>query len=294
VFSNNQVTFSSDNHTIASSYPREIVEVGSPGGPPEVVVPPEGPPEEILPAGDAPPEVVLPPGEPPAEVLPPGQIEIGSGADVHAEAPVIVPPASSLQIDKGGEVIVDGPTIVVPAGDLMGDGTIMTPELLNQGVVSPGFEEHAATIGTLTVDGNYEQGPDGVLGIGVAGPQCPQSDKLVISGSAKLDGTLVLTSVNFFHPSSGDHYTILTATGGVKGMFSNVVDTLNTKGLTRADVYASDGMVIAYLPPGNGVLTLSTATPIPLNSPCTVTAVLVSAMIPTWSSWLRPLISGSR
>jgi outer membrane autotransporter protein len=291
VFSNNQVTFSSDNHTIASSYPPEIVEVGSPGGPPEVVVPPgepppvvvvppEGPPEEILPAGDAPPEVVLPPGEPPAEVLPPGQIEIGSGTDVHAEATVIVPPASSLQIDKGGEVIVDGPTIVVPAGDLMGDGTIMTPELLNQGVVSPGFEEHAATIGTLTVDGNYEQGPDGVLGIGVAGPQCPQSDKLVISGSAKLDGTLVLTSVNFFHPSSGDHYTILTATGGVKGMFSNVVDTLNTKGLTRADVYAPDGMVIAYLPPGNGVLTLSTATPIPLNSPCTVTAVLVSAIDP--------------
>jgi outer membrane autotransporter protein len=299
VFSNNEVTFSSDNHSIDASRPSEIVEVGPPGAPPEVfeppgepppvvVLPPEGPPEEVLLPGDAPPVVVLPPGEPPPVILPPGQMEIGSGGDVHAEGPVIVPPDSSLEIDKGGEVTVDGPTIVVPAGDITGDGTIMTPELLNQGVVAPGFEALAATIGTLTVDGNYEQGPDGVLGIGVAGAQCAQSDKLVVNGRAVLSGTLVLSSFNRFVPASGNHYTILIATGGVTGTFSQVVDTLNTTGLTRADVYAPNGVVVAYLPPGHGALTLTTATPIPLNSPCNVTAVLVSAIDPNVEQLAAP------
>ena len=127
-------------------------------------------------------------------------------------------------------------TTVDTGGTIADGGTIVTPELNNGGLVMP-MGSDPRSPGTLAVDGNYEQGRSGVVGIGVAGPQCPQSDKLVITGNAKLNGTLVLTSLNNFHPSSGDTYTILTATRGVKGIFTNVVDTLNTTGLTRVDVY---------------------------------------------------------
>jgi hypothetical protein len=48
-----------------------------------------------------------------------------------------------------------------------------------------------------------------------------------------------------FHPSSGATYTILTATGGVTGNFSQVVDTLNTNGLTRTDVIGPNGVLVS-------------------------------------------------
>jgi len=154
-------------------------------------------------------------------------------------------------------IMVDGPTTVDPGGKVVIDAGGMI-------IVS----------GPITVD------PGADLEITVGGPLCQDSGKLLINGHITLAGTLTLSSFNNFVSSSGDHYTILVATGGISGMFSQVVDTLNTSGLTRADIYAPNGLVIAYLPPGHGPLTLTSAVPIPLNSICDVNAVLLSALAP--------------
>jgi outer membrane autotransporter protein len=87
------------------------------------------------------------------------------------------------------------------------------------------------------VIGNYQQGSSGVLDTEIGGPQPSQADQLKVNGSAKLDGTLDLTSLNNFHPSSGNSYEILSATGGVSGEFSMISDTANTAGLSRLDIY---------------------------------------------------------
>src|SRR5260370_35971130 len=55
-----------------------------------------------------------------------------------------------------------------------------------------------------------------VLDIGIGGPQPSQADELKINGAAKLNGTLELSSLNNFHPSTGDTYEILSAADGWK------------------------------------------------------------------------------
>lgn len=59
--------------------------------------------------------------------------------------------------------MADGSTTVGPNGVLMGDGTIITPTLINNGTVMPIGPGGAP--GTLTVIGNYESGPSGVLAV---------------------------------------------------------------------------------------------------------------------------------
>ena len=171
-------------------------------------------------------------------------------------------------------MIADGGTTVGPNGIIMGNGTITTPTLINNGTVIPTGPNN--TPGTLTIDGNYQQGPGGTLDTEVSGPQSSRADQLKVTGTATLNGTLALTSSNNFHPSPGDTYTLVIAGGGAKGNFSQVVDTLNTTGLTRADVVTPNGVLVSYLrpaptpvpspgapPSGPATVTLSATKPLP-------------------------------
>ena len=89
-----------------------------------------------------------------------------------------------------------------------------------------------------------------------------------------------MASFQNFHPSVGQHWTLLVANGGLSGTFSQIIDTLNTSGLTRADIYAPNGFITVYLPSGHGILTLRSAIPIPFNDICDDNAVLVNALAP--------------
>ena len=252
VLTNDALTgFESDNHTIATAY-TDVTGMEVPPGP--------GEPEPVIPESRDE-EVDVGPG---GEIVDPGSPDIGG----------------DLDIDKGGELDTGGPTTVEPGGTVKGEGIIMTPDLINNGTVEPMGEEGTGTPGNLTVKGNYNQGPGGTLEIGIAGVQCPDGSRLVVTGTATLNGTLDLVSLNNFHATSGSHYTVLDAFQGVSGFFTNVTDTFNTSGLTRADIMAPNGVVVAYLPPGHGALTLRSAIPIPDNNPCDVDAVLLSALAP--------------
>jgi uncharacterized protein with beta-barrel porin domain len=277
-FSNSQGQFSSDNHTIAASYP------------------------QIVGNGDLPPP---PPGGP--AVLPPGPTDIGSGGDVLSPDPVMVPRDSSLDISKGGEAIVDGSVVVAPGGEVKTDGTIMaggpvvvapggevtgdgkttTPGVINDGIVMPTGPN--GTPGTLTDNGNYQQAASGDLVIGIGGPKPSQADELKINGAASLNGTLDLMSSNKAHAAVGDTFEVLSATGGVKGNFSNVVDTFNTTGLTRADIITPNGAFVTYLPAGHGVLNLTLSTPLPASpSTAQLDAVVLQALDPNVEQLAAP------
>jgi T5SS/PEP-CTERM-associated repeat protein len=179
-----------------------------------------------------------------------GTVDVmGSGSTLNNTGTLSVGPAGigTLDVIDGGAVTANGGTTVGPNGTVTGDGTITTPTLVNNGTVAPAGANN--TPGTLTLNGNYQQGPGGVLDSEVGGPQSSQADQLKISGTATLNGTLTLTSLHNFHPSSGDTYTILTAAGGLTGKFNQVVDTLNTNGLTRTDVIGPNGVLVSYLRP---------------------------------------------
>jgi len=130
---------------------------------------------------------------------------------------------------------------VVNAGFFQGTG-VVNGNVFNSGIVSPG-----ASIGTLTINGDYTQNASGTLRIEVAGASAGQYDVLAVNGRAFIAGTLQLVRVGSFRLQVGDRIAFLTATGGVNGTFSNVKnDFLATDSIVVLDVvYLANSAVLA-------------------------------------------------
>jgi hypothetical protein len=111
--------------------------------------------------------------------------------------------AGSVDLSGG---TLSGTLIDIQGGSLSGSGTI-NASVRNAGQVNPG----GSGAGQLTINGNYTQTSSGVLNIDLGGlTPGTQYDQLVVSGTVTLDGTLNITLVNGFTPSTGDTFTILT------------------------------------------------------------------------------------
>ena len=168
---------------------------------------------------------------------------------VLTSASVNVNDASSLVVNNSGTVAANvnvGPSAllglfgringsVINAGFFQGTG-VVNGNVFNSGIVSPG-----ASIGTLTINGNYTQSASGTLRIEVAGASPGQYDVLVVNGRASLAGRLQLLRIGGFRPRIGDQLAFLTASGGVSGTF----DTIEN------DFLATDSIVVfdvIYLP----------------------------------------------
>ncbi|HHM12053.1 MAG TPA: hypothetical protein ENJ16_00755, partial [Planctomycetaceae bacterium] len=112
-----------------------------------------------------------------------------------------------------GRTTVDT-TLTVPAGFqleggvLEGAGDVIGSVTNTGGTVSPG-----ASPGILDIQGDYTQGPQGRLEIEVAGrdPNVPEFDRLRITGTATLDGTVGVELLNGFQPAPGDQFSVVTS-----------------------------------------------------------------------------------
>ena len=85
--------------------------------------------------------------------------------------------------------------------------------MLNQGTVAPGV-----ATGTLHIGGSYTQGAAASLEIELAGAST--YDKLAVSGTASLGGTLAVSLIPSFVPTFGDEFAILSASGFGGSVFS--------------------------------------------------------------------------
>jgi fibronectin-binding autotransporter adhesin len=145
-----------------------------------------------------------------------GKVEVSANESFrfHDAAGFIQDVASAItQIN--GELSL--PAITLRAGTLSGVGTIIGDVLNEGGRVSPG-ESH----GTLHIQGDYVQGPDGSLVIEIAGDQQGVThDWLDITGNATLGGTLYLDITDDLQ--QGGTFTFLTTSlGHVRGMFDRI------------------------------------------------------------------------
>jgi hypothetical protein len=102
-------------------------------------------------------------------------------------------------------------------GSVTGTGEIVG-DILNQGgILTPGFSP-----GTLTIDGDYTQGPDGRLLMEIAGFGAGEFDVLNITGTAYLDGLLEITLLNGFLPTTDYTFDFLNC-GSCVGTFDQVI-----------------------------------------------------------------------
>jgi CSLREA domain-containing protein len=101
-------------------------------------------------------------------------------------------------------------------GTLSGVGTVTGTVINNGGQVSPG-----ASPGILTISGNYTQTAAGVLNIEIGGVNVGLDyDRLAVSGTVSLGGTLNVTLINGFTPTPPQSFQFLTATGTPTGDFA--------------------------------------------------------------------------
>ncbi|MFO0796476.1 MAG: tandem-95 repeat protein [Gemmataceae bacterium] len=124
-------------------------------------------------------------------------------------------------VQTGGTTTVNG-TLVAPGGasvaagaTFKGAGTVQG-SLTNAGTVAPGNSP-----GFLNVTGDYTQAAGGTLELEVAGrnPNVPEFDRLRVTGTAYLDGTVRVNLLDGFQPALGDNFQVLTAAARV-GQFA--------------------------------------------------------------------------
>lgn len=135
--------------------------------------------------------------------------------------------------------VLESPLVVV-GGTLSGDGTISGSLTNGAGVVSPG-----APLGTLTVTGDYQQSPDGVLEAHIS--PVNGSSRLSVGGKAQLAGMLVLIA----SPGSyqlGTAYDVLDAAGGASGTFGDVIDAGLSPYIDPAVLYTARRVTVSLDP----------------------------------------------
>ena len=130
--------------------------------------------------------------------------------------------SGTLEIDNASGSGTGTQTVYVASGGaLRGTGTIGGDvQVMSGGALAAGT---ATTPGTLSIGGNLALASGSSTAMRIYSPT--SYDKIAVTGTAALNGTLTL-SYNGFVPSAGQTFQIVTATGGVTGTFSSVVNLL--------------------------------------------------------------------
>ena len=160
-------------------------------------------------------------------------------AELHGSAAIILANGSSLnfhgQLDLHGNVLsVTGEgrvlvnnssntgsgTVEVLSGHLMGSGTVAGNVHNHAGTTSPG-----SSLGILQVNGSLTHESEATLHIEIAGNAISEHDRLLVSETATLDGTLEVLPVNGYPDPLGrgqvDRFEIVTA-GSIEGIFDEL------------------------------------------------------------------------
>jgi|GEM_PF-3291445 len=141
-----------------------------------------------------------------------GDVSIDGGTLIDS-AGTFVGNRANGSLTLANSAILQSPLVTVTTrGTLAGSGTINGASV-NEGAVSPGNGP-----GILNVSGNYTQ-TLGTLNIELGGASLgSEYDQLAVAGTAVLGGTLNVTLINGYNPSSGEF--VIVSGGNVSGSFA--------------------------------------------------------------------------
>lgn len=160
---------------------------------------------------------------------------------------------SGVLILNSGGTILNQNTAKLNPGNLINNGgtinnyarlmgsPVVTGNLTNAGILAPGNSP-----GVYTVTGDYTATSGAVHEFEIGGTASANYDRLVVSGTVNLGGTLNATLINGFNPASIHDITLITGT--INGTFATV-----NKPAKYMVVYTSNSVVLRY----NAVLPVS-------------------------------------
>jgi outer membrane autotransporter protein len=143
---------------------------------------------------------------------------------------------------KEGAIIGGVPTMrSVVATTLVNSGTVNGHiAMANGSINNTGTIAFGSAFNTSTITGSFTQSATGKLTFKIN--DAGQSDKLVINGAATIAGTLGVAAVDG-QWNANRTYTVLTATGGLTGTFSNV--DMNVAYLKPSVSYTANDVILA-------------------------------------------------
>ena len=170
--------------------------------------------------------------------------QIGAGTTTLTGASTYAGPTtiSAGRLSINGSITGD---VTVGAGGNLGGNGVITGSVTNNGIVAPGN-----SIGTLAVNGSFTQAAGGTYQVEVNA--AGQSDRIAVTGApgtATLNGGTVAVQAASGNYGKSTTYTILSASGGVSGTYSNV--TSNFAFLTPSLSYDADDVFLTLLLAGN-------------------------------------------
>jgi uncharacterized protein with beta-barrel porin domain len=147
-----------------------------------------------------------------------GSLVLNGGSAGFAGATTVGGGTLVVGDEAHGGAALGGSVSVLNGGALRGHGTV-GGAVTNAGIVMPG-----ASIGVLTVNGNYTQSSNGLLAIEITPGTVPGTgyDQLRVLGSASLGGGALAVVVDPGSYAFGSRYSVLTAAAGLSGTFGSI------------------------------------------------------------------------
>ena len=137
--------------------------------------------------------------------------------------------------------------VSVTGGVLDGSGTV-NANVTNAGLVAPGNSPEI-----LEITGNYVQASDGTLLIEIAGRDAniPEFDRLRVTGTATLDGTVRVELLDDFEPGPGDEFRVLTTALRIGKFATHDLPAPGGSGRRLSPLYDAFGMTfqVQVVPP---------------------------------------------
>jgi hypothetical protein len=186
---------------------------------------------------------------------------------------------SGVTIVNGGTIATSSATdtLRIYEGSLRGAGTV-SANVLNNGQVEPGLP-----LGKLTISRSYSQTSSGMLRIEIKGKPDSLHDKLSVTGTATLGGTLDITLVDNVAANLGDTFEVMTF-GALKDTFSVINKPPISGGLTFQPRYS--GTSLALIVGGNATVTTTGATNVDSTSAVLNGTVNPNGLATTaWFEW---------
>lgn len=165
----------------------------------------------------------------------------GSGSVTHAGSGTLT--LFGTNTYSGGTTVNNGGTLQLRNSSAAGTGdlNVSNGRLKADPALTGGLE--------IKVGGNYLQGADGTLELGIGGSLAAsnQFDRVTAAGTATLDGTLHLTSFNNYRAKHSDTFDLIVATNGVTGTFDTFTNDITHSVLLSPElVYTNDRVTLVW------------------------------------------------
>lgn len=149
-----------------------------------------------------------------------GTVIVGNSSQLSASEEILLGFSGTglLVVESGG--FATAPFVDINELSRLEGAGLVSGDVFNAGAIAPGPLPQ-----TLTIDGHYNQSATGSFVVDLAGPpEAPQNDKLNITGTAMLDGSVIVNTAPGFVSLPGTEFEILSA-ADVQGDFLGYLAT---------------------------------------------------------------------